>query len=196
MQAPGVYSDCFEGTHCSDASPAGIEECTFVVLTDAFGWQLHNTRALADAYARQVSRTLTTLSLLPAYLSSLYHTRQGVAHPHVQAFLRGLRADQQPSLNTTGATKIGVAGFCWGEAGAARRATDRPGGGEEKPPVDCGFTAHPSLLTFPQHIDVGGSKHEAVVYLGARHGLGQAAAEGSAKQAIKWFRRWFGAAQG
>ncbi|KAK3302656.1 uncharacterized protein B0T15DRAFT_505653 [Chaetomium strumarium] len=160
MQALGVYSDCFEGTHYRHGAAQ--------YLPDAFGWQLHNTRALADAYARQVpctiyipeflneskplvnqpplppptrghavfesvldelekkpapsllakvSRTLTTLSLLPAYHSSLYHTRQAVAHPHVQAFLRGLRADQQPSLNATGATKIGVATFCCGGGG-------------------------------------------------------------------------------
>ena len=65
--------DCFRGTLRGDVVPAGTEETVYglatyvarppdgaiplgivVILADAFGWKLRNTRALADAYARRV----------------------------------------------------------------------------------------------------------------------------------------------
>ncbi len=69
--------DCFTGTLRGDVTPAGTEEVvhgqptyvahpdpgvlplgTVVILTDAFGWTLRNTRALADAYAKRVPCTV------------------------------------------------------------------------------------------------------------------------------------------
>ncbi|KAL1837083.1 hypothetical protein VTJ49DRAFT_4311 [Mycothermus thermophilus] len=68
-----LCSDCFRGTLRGDVVPAGTEETihgrptyvarpepgvdpigTVVIIPDAFGWTLRNTRALADAYARRV----------------------------------------------------------------------------------------------------------------------------------------------
>lgn len=65
--------DCFSGTLRGDVIPSGSEETlhgldtyvtgpepgttplgTVILLADAFGWKLRNTRALADAYARSV----------------------------------------------------------------------------------------------------------------------------------------------
>lgn len=75
MQPP-MCPDCFTGTLRGDVTPAGTEEVvhgvqtyvarpaagtsigTVVVLTDAFGWTLRNTRALADAYASRVPCTV------------------------------------------------------------------------------------------------------------------------------------------
>ncbi|KAK4129702.1 alpha/beta-hydrolase [Parathielavia appendiculata] len=76
MQAP-VCRDCFTGTLRGDVTPTGREKTihsvptyvvtpdpgvtplgTVVILTDAFGWKLRNTRALADAYAKRVPCTV------------------------------------------------------------------------------------------------------------------------------------------
>ncbi|KAJ4287906.1 hypothetical protein N0V88_007526 [Collariella sp. IMI 366227] len=76
MQAP-MCRDCFTGTLRGDVTPAGTEETihgiptyiaqpppgvqpsgTVVLITDAIGWKLLNTRALADAYAQRVPCTV------------------------------------------------------------------------------------------------------------------------------------------
>ncbi|KAK3342167.1 Alpha/Beta hydrolase protein [Lasiosphaeria hispida] len=73
----GYCKDCFTGTVQSDVVLSGIEQDihglptyvtgpeagtkprgTIVVLPDAFGWTLPNTRSLADAYARRVQATV------------------------------------------------------------------------------------------------------------------------------------------
>lgn len=70
--AAGYCKDCFTGTLRGDAKPTGTVETVcglpayvarpdpgqqalgiVVILPDAFGWELLNTRALADAYARR-----------------------------------------------------------------------------------------------------------------------------------------------
>ncbi|KAK3900086.1 protein AIM2 [Staphylotrichum tortipilum] len=76
MQAP-MCPDCFTGTLRGDVTPTGTEQTvhglptyvalpgdgvapvgTVVIITDAFGWTLRNTRALADAYAQRVPCTV------------------------------------------------------------------------------------------------------------------------------------------
>jgi hypothetical protein len=76
MQAP-MCRECFTGTLWGDANPTGSEETihgvptyvaspdagvtplgTVVILTDAFGWKFRNTRAIADAYAKDVPCTV------------------------------------------------------------------------------------------------------------------------------------------
>lgn len=76
MQAP-ICRDCFTGTLRGDVTPSGSEQTihglptyvsvpdpgvkplgTVVIVTDAFGWTLLNTRALADAYARRIPCTV------------------------------------------------------------------------------------------------------------------------------------------
>lgn len=65
--------DCYKGTLRSEVALTGTEEVihgiptyvarpeagvdsrgTIVILPDAFGWKTHNTRALADAYAKRL----------------------------------------------------------------------------------------------------------------------------------------------
>ncbi|KAL2127094.1 hypothetical protein VTI74DRAFT_11331 [Chaetomium olivicolor] len=206
MEAP-MCRDCFAGTLRGDVIPTGTEETihgvptyvaqppsgaqplgTVVILTDAFGWTLRNTRALADAYARRVpctvyvpdfmdghaipeyvlalteakpsptasplaqiwTKAFTTLRLIPMLLRFILHNRAAVAHPRVVAFMRALRT-------ASPATKVGVAGFCWGGLHAVRLTHDVPSNkvtvdGTEYPLIDCAFTAHPSLLSFPKDI--------------------------------------------
>ncbi|KAK4096864.1 hypothetical protein N658DRAFT_569648 [Parathielavia hyrcaniae] len=167
MQAP-MCRDCFTGTLRSDVTPRGSEETAHglptyvaapdpgvtplgivVIISDAFGWKLRNTRALADTYAKRVpctlearanpppptanqnlltrllSSALTTLSLLPLLLAIarlFLHNRRGLAYPRIQAFMAALRA----SSTSTPTTKIGVAGFCWGGLHAVLLTHDTP----------------------------------------------------------------------
>ena len=70
--AGGLCTDCFRGTLRGDVEPAGTVETIHgfptyvarpengrqpdglvVIISDAFGWELRNTRGLADAYARR-----------------------------------------------------------------------------------------------------------------------------------------------
>ncbi len=72
-----MCQDCVTGTLRGDLTPAGVEEVvhnvptyvthpdpgikplgTVVILPDAFGWTLRNTRVLADAYAKRVPCTV------------------------------------------------------------------------------------------------------------------------------------------
>ncbi|GKT91004.1 dienelactone hydrolase family protein [Colletotrichum tofieldiae] len=74
-QAPRFCADCFKGTLRGDVEPQGTEETihglptyvarpepgrepagVVVILPDACGWKLRNTRALADAYAKRIPR--------------------------------------------------------------------------------------------------------------------------------------------
>ena len=229
MQAP-VCRDCFAGTLRGDVIPSGKEETihgirtyvagpepgveplgTVVIITDAFGWTLLNTRALADAYARRIPCTvyvpdfmdgavvpslshhrslheatlthltghamppsimtiteakpgpntnlfqtlwmkLRFLTVIPLLLSFLFRTRQSVTHPRIISFLRAVRTSASPP------PKLAVAGFCWGGMHAVRLTHDVPATkleaeGVEHPLIDCAFTAHPSMLAFPEHID-------------------------------------------
>ena len=88
------------------------------------------------------------LPLAPALLTFLYHTRQAVTHPRIQAFLTAERT-------AAPAVPLGVAGFCWGGLHAILLTHDVPrnsvalGDGTVRPLVDCAFTAHPSLVSVP-----------------------------------------------
>ncbi|KAL2017473.1 hypothetical protein VTK56DRAFT_2069 [Thermocarpiscus australiensis] len=85
MQAP-VCRDCLTGTIRSNAAPSGSEQTvhglptyvtgpgpdvmplgTVVIIPDAFGWKLPNTRVLADAYARRVPCTVYVPDFMNGY---------------------------------------------------------------------------------------------------------------------------------
>jgi dienelactone hydrolase len=90
--------------------------------------------------------------------------------------MRAVRTTPGPSgqKNSSLPPKVGVAGFCWGglytvlwthdtpqnkvviPSNTAARHRRRGGGGDGKeyPLVDCAFTAHPSMLKIPEHIEM------------------------------------------
>lgn len=210
-----VCSDCFKGTLRGDVIPTGREDVihglptyvaepewhqkslgTVVLITDAFGWSLRNTRALADAYAKRVpctvyvpdfmdgkaiplsvmapleaqrdpnssrilqilKRTWAFVKVVPVFLLWLYRTRPSIAWPRVRAFLAAERS--KTTGLSGGPPKIGVAGFCWGGLFAVGLTnTNNPdnwatlGGGKKVPLIDVAFTAHPSMLKLPKHIE-------------------------------------------
>jgi dienelactone hydrolase len=82
-QSPQFCADCFKGTLRGDAKPAGEVQTIngfptyvtkpegdqppkgiVVIIPDALGWELLNTRALADAYARRIP----ALVLVPEFM--------------------------------------------------------------------------------------------------------------------------------
>lgn len=91
MNAP--CTNCFTGTLRGDVVPRGREEIiyglptyvtfpdpgvqplgTVVIIPDAFGWKLLNTRALADVYAQRVPCIVYVPDVMNG-LSSSSHTR-------------------------------------------------------------------------------------------------------------------------
>jgi hypothetical protein len=85
-QAPQFCADCFTGTLRGDATPTGTVEIIhglptyiarpepgtqpkgiIVIIPDAIGWDLLNTRVLADAYAKRVP----ALVFLPEFMNGL-----------------------------------------------------------------------------------------------------------------------------
>ncbi len=134
------------------------------------------------------------LRALADLIPFVYGTRESVVKPRIQAFFQALRASSP--------LKTGVVGFCWGGRYAVLLCGDTfQRGTEAQPLVDCGFTAHPSLLSIPSEIEaverplsiangdndmyMGAKKlqvlkeileakqagHEVVVYDGAVHGF-------------------------
>ncbi|KAK9782788.1 hypothetical protein SCAR479_01131 [Seiridium cardinale] len=211
----GFCRDCFTGTLRGDAVLTGkvqtihglptyvakpeadIEpKALVVIISDMLGWELKNTRALADNYAKRaqvlvylpdfmdghapdisllsiadslmapsdswhttlISKPYWAIQLAVSVIPWLYWSRQAVSKPLITKFFQDLRSHPPPF--STQRLKIGVAGFCWGGYYTFYLTRDEPGtrvaslGSEEKLPlVDCGFTAHPSLLTVPRDIE-------------------------------------------
>jgi dienelactone hydrolase len=108
--------------------------------------------------ARALNKTLTTLSLiplLPGIARFFLSNRPAAAQPRIVSFMTALR-----TANPT--TKIGAAGFCWGGLFTILLTHDTPQNTTkvtiddtetEVPLIDCGFTAHPSWLDVPTHIE-------------------------------------------
>lgn len=92
----------------------------------------------------------------------LFRNGDGVVRPQILEFFRGLKSSH-PDL------PVGAAGFCWGgkwtvELCHAKHRSSPPvgnpqpqsagqSGGTGEPLIVCGFTAHPSRLTFPTDIE-------------------------------------------
>ncbi|VBB71409.1 Putative protein of unknown function [Podospora comata] len=191
MQAP-FCRDCFTGTLRGDITPVGTEQTvhnvpsyvslppegarslgTVVIITDAFGWKLRNTRVLADAYARRVPCTVvvpdfhkgTSLTekfliladaLPTANIFTKIWTYVRVVPELVRFLLYNRYAVAAPRVNAFfhslrqelgPSGKIGVAGFCWGGLYTIRLTHMSP------PLVNCAFTAHPSLISVPADIN-------------------------------------------
>ena len=88
-----MCKDCVTGTLRGDLTPAGVEEVVHnvpayvahpdpgvkplgivVILPDAFGWALRNTRVLADAYAKRVPCTVYVPEFMNGIDTPIYLT--------------------------------------------------------------------------------------------------------------------------
>jgi dienelactone hydrolase len=89
-----------------------------------------------------VKKPWWALRLVAGALSFSYHCREAVVKPRIDSFFRSLRG--------ASSLKIGVAGFCFGGRYTILLCgTAFPPKDDGTPLVDCGFTAHPSLVAVP-----------------------------------------------
>jgi dienelactone hydrolase len=112
-----------------------------------------------DWFTTLVLKPWWVLKMVAAFTPWLYWTRQSASKPRITKFFQDLRSSPPP-IPTTEQLKVGVAGFCWGGYYTIYLARDEPhtrvsspGSNETSPLVDCGFTAHPSLLSVPKDIE-------------------------------------------
>lgn len=113
-----------------------------------------------------------TILYKPLYaFQAMYHalpwlltTRPGVCRPRILKFFKALRTSPPPF--ETPSLMIGVCGFCWGGQYTFMLAKDLPSSrvkchesqtsaasGNEKPLIDCAFTAHPSFVKVPKDVE-------------------------------------------
>ena len=79
--------------------------------------------------------------MLKSGIPFILANRIGKSHPRVTAFFQSLRSENLP---------VGAAGFCWGGKHVVLLAHESD---PEVALIDAGFTAHPSMLSFPGDID-------------------------------------------
>jgi dienelactone hydrolase len=125
--------------------------------------------ALFDAITKPAS-WFTTLVYKPFYvlkaiavtLPWIVTTRRSICKPRIFSFFQALRTSAPPF--PTNNLKIGAAGFCWGGQYIVMLAHDTPSSRVTRhssqlssstidPLIDCGFTAHPSMLNVPDDIE-------------------------------------------
>jgi len=92
----------------------------------------------------------------------LIRNRPSVAKPRIFSFFQALRTSAPPF--PTPNLKIGAAGFCWGGKYTIHLAANTPSSrvirhdSQASSPalealIDCGFTAHPSMVSVPKDIE-------------------------------------------
>jgi dienelactone hydrolase len=98
-------------------------------------------------------KPLYILRVIGMIIPVLFNNRESKAKPRIFNFFRALRISPPPF--PTNNLKLGAAGFCWGGrytillcGGRGLSAIDAP-----EPLIDCGFTAHPSLVSVPKDIE-------------------------------------------
>ncbi|KAI3572770.1 hypothetical protein IWW34DRAFT_856328 [Fusarium oxysporum f. sp. albedinis] len=126
-------------------------------------------------------------------------------YPGVRQFIDDLRCSEASSL------KVGVVGFCWGAYGTTHLAH----GGlarNGKTLIDAAFTAHPSEIKVPEHIEKDVQKaaeilekkkdvdSEVVIIPNAKHGFAvrgdpdnkeeKDMADQAEDQLVKWFAKY------
>jgi dienelactone hydrolase len=99
MALPGVCADCFRGTLRGDAVLTGTEaqihgnptyvarpedgvepRGLVVIIPDAFGWKLKNTRALADNYARRAEVLVYLPDFMNGSFTACHHVTSAPIH--------------------------------------------------------------------------------------------------------------------
>ncbi|MCJ1356762.1 MAG: hypothetical protein MMC33_006758 [Icmadophila ericetorum] len=153
-------------------SPKGI----IVIISDALGWELNNSRILADTYARRMNSRVYLPDFMDGHWmsSSLFANMDtitgngsvfGKILPMLQvvsAFIPFLYynrlAVSKPKVfkffhelrtNEAASLPVGAAGFCWGGKFVFLLCHDSEKAANGKSLIDAGFTAHPSNLAIP-----------------------------------------------
>ncbi|KAJ9634570.1 hypothetical protein H2199_008853 [Coniosporium tulheliwenetii] len=193
-KSPGMSSCCLSG-RVQEGRPQGTEieigglntyvaepqdgsKAKTVIIPDAFGWELPNTRLLADEYAKAgfaayIPDVHQNDSLPIELLQSIEPPRHvarsmGVAEKAAATaktgatlgpwLLKHREAVSKPLIDgfvnavrlIPGTNKVGVIGFCWGGRYAilAAHGSSEPGKG-----VDAAYALHPSLVAIPADFD-------------------------------------------
>ena len=90
-----------------------------------------------------LGKIYSILTLLPRAVPWFYFCRPAMVRAPIMRFFKALRAEEGADL------PIGVAGFCWGGYWTFQLCQDVEKAENGKSLVDCGFTAHPSMLKIP-----------------------------------------------
>jgi dienelactone hydrolase len=102
------------------------------------------------------------LKAMATAIPYVIRTRRSICKPRIFSFFQALRTSAPPF--PTNNLKIGTAGFCWGGQYVVMLAHDTPSSRVTRhssqlssstiePLIDCGFTAHPSMLSVPNDIE-------------------------------------------
>ncbi|QIW96517.1 hypothetical protein AMS68_002035 [Peltaster fructicola] len=169
------------GLECYTAEASGDPKGIIVIIPDAFGLSLANNKILADDYAKngftvylpdfmegielpegillsmkaftatglwnQLYKIAHALYIARYVIPWMYYNRKAVARPKIFKWLQDLRKNEAANL------PLGVAGFCWGGQHVVELCWNEQKTPDGKRLVDCGFTAHPSMLVYPGDID-------------------------------------------
>lgn len=164
-------------------SPNGQGEIKgiIIIIPDAFGWELPNTRILADKYAKRTNSRVYVPDFMDGHwlahdmldsLDNMLDSQQSF----IWRIPSGLRAIsgfipfiyynrfgishprvvtfmQALRANEAASLPVGVAGFCWGGKHVTLLCSDTAKTSEGKSLISCGFTAHPSALDIPTDIE-------------------------------------------
>ncbi|CAG8980117.1 hypothetical protein HYALB_00012758 [Hymenoscyphus albidus] len=153
-----------------ESEPTGV----VVIITDIFGWELANSRLLADFYAKEGGYIVYVPDFMNGNIpnSSAMHAMESLLAPSPSIFttifykpfwaLRVLMAaipflltnrekevlpkilSFHQALRDSTTLPIASAGFCWGGKYTILLAQRT-----EPALIDCAFTAHPSKMNFP-----------------------------------------------
>ncbi|KAI4174958.1 MAG: hypothetical protein LQ343_001985 [Gyalolechia ehrenbergii] len=154
-------------------------KATIIMIPDAFGWEMPNSRLLCDTYAKRVNATVYLPEFQGGYhlpLSVMGDMRDMTAEGgwmigkipsvarivyHMAPYLFNTRFSvTSPRIHAfftavreSTSLPIFAAGFCWGGLHAVNltHATSTTPSGT--PLVDAAFTAHPSALTVPGDLE-------------------------------------------
>jgi dienelactone hydrolase len=116
----------------------------------------------ADWFTTLFYKPIWIMKALSMAIPWLFNCRSSICKPRIFNFFKALRTSPPPF--PTNDLKIGAAGFCWGGRYTILLAADAPStrairhesqlsSPALEPLIDCGFTAHPSMVSMPGDIE-------------------------------------------